>query len=69
MQKARIGYAPYTGEYGDLHTWIMFQVQHMPNKKNTFVYTPMLRMFKGDYLAEVGLSDTRDFMVNFIKRF
>ena len=38
------------------------------NKKNTFVYTPMLRMFKGDYAA-MGLSDTRDFMVNFVKRF
>ncbi len=69
LQKTRIGYAPYVGEYGDLHTWIMLQVQHMPNNKNIFVYTPMLRMFKGDYLAEVGLSNTRDFMFNVIRRF
>ena len=46
LQKARIGIAPYTGEYGDLHTWFMFQVEHMPHSKNKIVYTPMLRMFK-----------------------
>jgi len=29
----------------------------------------MLRVFKGDYLAEFGLNNYKDFMFNFIKRF
>ena len=69
LQKARIGFAPYIGKYGDLHTWFMFQVENMSISKNNIIYTPMLRLFKGDYLAEAGLSNDRDFMFNFIKRF
>ena len=69
FQKTRIGYAPYIGEYGDLHTWIMFEFQHIPKRNDKFVYTPIIRFFKGDYLAEAGLSNKHDFMINFIKRF
>jgi hypothetical protein len=69
LQKARIGFAPYIGKYGDLHTWFMFKVENMPKSKDKIIYTPMLRLFKGDYLAEAGLSNHRDFMFNFIKRF
>ena len=45
------------------------QVEHMPQSKNKIVYTPILRMFKGDYLAEAGLSNLGDITINFIKRF
>ena len=69
LQKARIGLAPYIGDYGDFHTWIMLQVENMTKTKNKIIYTPMLRMFKGDLLAEVGLTNYKDFMFNFIKRF
>ena len=47
----------------------MLQVESMTKTKNKIIYTPMLRMFKGDLLAEVGLSNYKDFMFNFIKRF
>ena len=69
LQKARVGFAPYIGKYGDLHTWFMFQVENIPKSKDKIIYTPMLRLFKGDYLMEAGLSNHRDFMFNFIKRF
>ena len=69
LQKGRIGFAPYIGKYGDLHTWLMLEVQHMPQTKNKMAYTPMLRMFKGDFLAEAGLTNYKEFMLNFIKRF
>ena len=69
LQKARIGFAPYVGDYGDFHTWVMLQVESMTKTKNKIIYTPMLRMFKGDLLAEVGLTNYKDFMFNFIKRF
>ncbi len=69
IQKGRLGFAPYQGKYGSLHSWLMFQVEHMPQSKNKIVYTPILRMFKGDYLAEAGLSNLGDITINFIKRF
>ena len=69
LQKAIVGFAPYIGKYGDLHTWFMFQVENMPKSKDKIIYTPMLRLFKGDYLVEAGLNNHRDFMFNFIKRF
>ena len=68
-QKTRIGFAPYIGKYGDLHTWIMLQAENMSRGKKRIVYTPMIRVFKGDYLAEFGLSNHNDTMFNFIKRF
>ena len=69
MQQVKVGVAPYVGKYGDLHTWLMLMVQHMPNSNKKFVYTPFLRMFKGDFLGEIGLSDFGDIMFNVIKRF
>tara|TARA_B100000963_G_C22532306_1_gene628169 strand:+ start:259 stop:906 length:648 start_codon:yes stop_codon:yes gene_type:complete len=69
VQKARVGYSPYIGEYGDLHTWFIFEIQHMPNVQNKIVFTPLLRMFKGDYLVETGLSNNNNFTFNFVKRF
>ena len=69
MQKSRIGIAPYIGDYGDLHTWIMLQLDNMSSSKNKIVYTPMIRIFKGDFLAEAGLNNDLDVMFNFIKRF
>ena len=69
LQKARVGITPYIGKYGDLHTWIMLQVEHMPQGRNKMIYTPMIRMFKGDFLFETGLSNYGNLMFNFIKRF
>ena len=52
-QYAQIGFAPYLGEYGDLHTWFMLKT-----KKNTLLndwYSyPVLKFFKGDLLIEFG---------------
>ena len=69
IQKARVGVTPYIGKYGDLHTWIMLQVEHMPQGRNKMIYTPLIRMFKGDFLFETGISNYGNLMFNFIKRF
>ena len=47
----------------------MLQANHMPGSRKNLTFTPMLRVFKGDYLAEFGLNNYKDFMFNFIKRF
>jgi biopolymer transport protein ExbD len=69
MQKARVGIAPYIGDYGDVHTWLMLQVDHNPSKQDNFTVTPLIRVFKGEYLAEAGVSNNRDVLLNWIIRF
>lgn len=68
-QKARIGVAPYIGDYGDLHTWLMLQVDHNPSQDDEVTFTPLVRLFKGEYLAEAGVSDKGDVLFNWVIRF
>lgn len=68
-QNARVGIAPYVGDFGDLHTWLMLQVDHHPNEEDNFVVTPLVRMFKGPYLGEVGMSNNGDALLNLSIRF
>lgn len=69
MQKARVGIAPYIGDYGDLHTWLMLEVSHNPTRPDAVTLTPMIRMFKGDYLAELGINDNGDVLFNWTVQF
>lgn len=69
VQKARVGIAPYIGDYGDLHTWLMLQVDHNPSKRDNVTVTPLVRMFKGEYLAEAGVSNKGDVLFNWVVRF
>jgi hypothetical protein len=69
MQKSRIGVTPYIGNYGDLHTWLMLQADHNPEVANHVIITPLVRLFKGEYLAEIGVSDNGDLLLNWIIRF
>jgi len=66
-QSARIGWAPYEGDYGDLHTWLMLQVDHLAD--NRMVITPLVRFFKGVHLLETGLSDRGAVLLNYIFRY
>ncbi len=68
-QKARVGFAPYIAEYGQLHTWVMLQVDHRPESDDEIGWTPMLRFFKGDILIEVGYSDSEKVLFNAMIRF
>lgn len=68
-QSARVGVAPYVAEYNNLHTWLMLQVNHKPEATDKVVFTPLVRFFKGDYLAEIGISDDGDALFNWIVRY
>lgn len=63
-QSARVGVAPYVAEYGELHTWLMLQVDHHPEGENTTSVTPLVRLFKGTYLGEAGISNHGDILFN-----
>ena len=69
QQSARIGVAPYIGDYGDLHTWLMLQVEHMPEHKDRATVTPIARLFKGAHLLEAGVSNHNNVLFNYIFRY
>lgn len=69
MQSARLGIAPYIGDYGDLHTWLMVELLHIPDNDDQFIITPLVRFFKDIHLVEVGISTEGDLLFNWIIRF
>lgn len=69
LQSARIGIAPYIGDYGDLHTWLMLEAEHSPDNNDTFTVTPLVRFFKDVHLVEIGISNHGDVLFNWIIRF
>ena len=69
-QAARIGFAPYEGDYGDLHTWLMLQVENQPEAETPTVITPLVRFFYDVQLLEVGYTpESEELMLNWIVRF
>ena len=68
-QEARLGIAPYIGDYGDYHTWLMVQLEHHPTNRDALTLTPLVRVFKGDTLIEAGLSNHGIMLFNSIIRF
>ena len=70
MHAARLGWAPYEGDTGALHTWLMVEVDHREHMDERTSVTPLLRFFKGPALLEVGynLSDPSP-LFNFTYRF
>ena len=69
-QDLNIGIAPYITNYGNLHSWIILQINHIPTNNNQeLTYTPYLRFFKGSFLTELGYSSNNRVIFNFIKRF
>ncbi len=68
-QSARVGIAPYVAEYGALHTWFMLEVKNDPKADEPVHITPLVRLFKGVHLLEVGHSFQGDVTLNYIYRF
>jgi len=68
-QKARVGIAPYIGDYGDMHTWFMLQVDHAPASSDEVTVTPLVRLFKGTTLGEAGISNRGTILINFMHTF
>ncbi len=69
IHKARVGITPYVAEYGNLHTWLMLELDHMPEGEDTFTITPLVRLFKDVHLIELGISNHNDALFNWTVRF
>ena len=67
-QYFQVGIAPYVGEYGDFHTWVMLK-----RKKNSlsgdWATYPVLKFFKGDFLMEAGYDNGLDWDIHMMYRF
>ena len=70
MHAARFGWAPYAGDTGELHTWLMLEIDRRGYFDDKTSVTPLLRFFKGPALLELGynLTDPSP-LVNFAYRF
>ena len=70
MHAARFGWAPYAGDTGELHTWLMLEIDRRGHFDDKTSVTPLLRFFKGPALLELGynLTDPSP-LVNFAYRF
>lgn len=67
---ARLGVAPYIGDYGDLHTWFMVDVQNHPDGEKPITTTPLIRLFKGVQMIELGYTvEENEWLANWIVRF
>ena len=52
----QFGLAPYLGEYGDFHTWIMVKSKKNILSENWSTF-PVLKFFKGNFFIEFGYND------------
>ncbi|MCY4444065.1 MAG: hypothetical protein OXC44_04615 [Proteobacteria bacterium] len=69
-QSFRLGIAPYLGDYGELHTWFMGQLDYITATadSHSIVVTPLVRFFYHTYLFEFGISHHGGVLFNFIVR-
>lgn len=67
--KGRLGIAPYIGDYDDIHTWLMLEVDHHPTERDNVVLTPFIRVFTTSLMTELGISDQKDILFNISLQF
>jgi len=68
IQTAKVGVAPYIGDYGDLHTWLMLEIRDN-SEADDHSLTALTRFFKGVHLVEVGIDNNDDLLLNWIMRY
>ncbi len=67
-QSYQLGFAPYIGNYGDLHTWIMLKTKRNSLMSEWSTY-PVLKFFKGNVLMEFGYNDKTEWDLHLMYRF
>ena len=67
-QFLQLGLAPYLGDYGDFHTWIMMKTKRNSLSGSWSTY-PLLKFFKGDLLMEFGYDNKTSLDAHLMYRF
>jgi hypothetical protein len=68
QKHAQFGVAPYLGEYGDLHTWIMLKTKKNSLNGGWSTY-PVFKFFKGNALIEFGYNNKTEWDAHYMYRF
>ena len=64
----QVGFAPYLGDYGDLHSWLMIKRKYNGLEERYSTY-PVLRFFKGNWFFEAGSEQEIDWDIHLMYRF
>ena len=68
-QYFQLGVAPYLGNYGDLHTWIMLKTEKNTVYDEDWSILPVLKFLKGNLLFEFGYSKKTRWDAHLMYRF
>ena len=61
----RIGIAPYIGNYKDIHTWLILQLNdYIKNNVHQISVLPVIRLFKHNFLVEFGSNFDSNYLIN-----
>ncbi len=52
--RTRVGFAPYVSDFNGLNTWLMLEYESNNMIQPYQFLTPLIRLFKGQYLFELG---------------
>ena len=64
----QVGFAPYLGDYGDLHSWLMLKTRK--NREQDEWHTlPVIKFLKGSTILEFGYSDRAEWDIHLMHRF
>jgi hypothetical protein len=70
--KARVGVAPYVADFGALHTWLMLEADWKPERADRdggpLIGRPLVRLFTGVHLFELGASTEGEVFASYILR-
>ncbi len=69
MQMARLGFAPYEGDYGDMHLWLFAQVRRQSSGHDEIQPAAVARIFYRTLLVEAGVTDRGGLILNSVFRF
>jgi hypothetical protein len=69
VSSSRFAYSPYTVDYSKMSTWLIAQYRiEYNNDEFSYMFIPVVRFFKGNYLLEIG-SNGDDSFFTFMTHF
>lgn len=69
VSSSRFAYSPYTVDYSKMSTWLIAQYRiEYNNDQFSYMFLPVVRFFKGNYLLEIG-SNGDDSFFTFMTHF
>ena len=69
VSNTRFAYSPYTVDYTKMSTWLIAQYRiEYKNNDYSYMFIPVVRLFKGNFLLEIGSNGDENF-ISFMTHF